>query len=405
MQSQTELKQASYEAGRRLGKIHMGGGLGITQVVEKGGGSLLKQAAGKAACVGLGAEALVARITAFHDERVAALPDLNVYPELKGERDILLEKYRGMADEGMSRELIALCESLGFWCNYRCHAETGKRPRGGPLPPEKRGPPPPEKRERCRVVYAPETDRGALHFKNVDDPLHSWRPLPVETPPTPWPFSPLFYDGVGNGLHIDDVPPEIFPADAREVCARHCTTVPEAEAMLIRYNYFWGSANLLIHDEAGHAVAIDKASRCRYAVRRQGPNGVIYINGMSSFDPAYQAFIEARRRQYLAESGQDDNTPEACYFRFAQGTLRNMQRRMKLFEANPTAEALVDHLSSRDADGPLCRPGLTCHPDDPVREATLVQRFHLLDERVLKWRQWVGEIPVWEDEWKTLRYS
>lgn len=389
-------KQAAYAAGRSLGSVHMRGGLGITRMLEAGGASLIAKAGDKAACVGLPAEALIARVTAFHDERLAAVPDLAVYPELRDERDILLEKYRGMADEGMTRELIALCESLDFWCSFRCHAETGRWARGG-LPRAR-------PRERCRVVYAPETDRGALHFKNVDDPLNTWRPLPVETPPEPWPFTGLFYDGVGSGLHIDDAPPEIFPADARAICRRHATTVAEAEELLTRYNYFWASANLLVHDTRGNAVAIDKSSRCRYAVRRPGPNGVTFINGMSSFDADYQAWIEARRRQYLAESGQDDTTPEGCYFKFAGGTLRNMQRRMQAFAASPTFDALLDHLSSRDADGPLCRTGVPCHPDDPAREATLVQRLYLLDEKAMMWRQWVGETPVWEDTWKTVHY-
>jgi hypothetical protein len=243
-----------------------------------------------------------------------------------------------------------------------------------------------------------------MHFKNVDDPVHTWRPMPDDMS-VPNPFTPLFFDGVGSGLHIDDAPPEIFPVNAVELAKRYCQTVPEAEAFLIRYNYFWGSANMLIHDEAGNAVAIDKASRCRYAVRRPGPNGVIYINGMSSFDPDYQAFIEARRSQYLQESGQDQTTPEAAYFRGALGTFRNMKRRMAEFERVPTEASLYDHMNSRDPDGPLCRLGRQHHPDDPLRAATLYQRCYYLRDRIMKWRQWRGETPVWEDAWKTVSYG
>lgn len=390
------LKAAAYRAGYAVGRIHMKGGLQTTQCVEAGGSTLMKSAAHKASQIGMRAPELVARVVAFHDERVAALPDLSVYPELDGERDVLLERYRGMSDAGMSRELIALNESLKFWIDYRCRAETGKIPHGGPLPPDRR--------ERCRVVFAPHTDRGAMHFKNVDDPLHTWKPLPETSDQGTWPCAPLFFDGVGSGLHIDDVPPEIFPADAVALAKRHCRTVAQAGEFLVRYNYFWGSANLLVHDDAGRAIAIDKASRCRYAVRRQGPNGVLYINGMSSFDPRYQAFIERRRKQYLRESGQNEETPEAAYFRFAAGTLRNMKRRMTDFEANPTEAGLIEHLTSRDPDGPLCRTGKQHHPDDPIRAATLVQRCYYLDERIMKWRQWHGQTPVWEDEWKTVHY-
>ncbi len=388
---------AAYRTGYALGQVHMQGGINTTRCVEAGGATLLKGAAQKAAQVGMATNELIARVVALHDERINAVPDLSVYPELDGEQELLLARYRGMADAGMSRELIALNESMGFWCNYRCRAETGKTPHGGSLPPDKR--------ERCRVVFAPITDAGPLHFKNVDDPVHSWKPQPERLDPIPNPFTPLFFDGVGNGLHIDDVPPEIFPADAVGLAKRHCRSVAEAEEFLIRYNYFWGSANLLIHDEAGEAVAIDKASRCRYVVRRPGPNGVIYINGMSSFDPDYQAFIEARRMQYLEESGQDGTTPEAVYFRGALGTLRNMTRRMKAFEQEPTEASLYDHMCSRDADGPLCRIGVQHHPDDPIRAATLFQRCFYLRDKVMKWRQWKDETPIWKDPWKSVPFA
>ena len=396
-QAMAEWKAAAYRAGNAQGRIQMEGGLSTTRCVEAGGATLRKIAALKAGQVGMTTAELTARVVVFHDERLAAVPDLTVYPEIREEREILLERYRGLADAGMSRELIALQESMGFWINYRCRAETGRIPHGGSLPPEQR--------ERCRIVYAPETDAGPLHFKNIDDPVHSWQPLPEDSTSFPDPFTPLFFDGVGSGLHIDDAPPEIFPANAVNMAKRACATVAEAEEFLTRYNYFWGSANMLVHDKLGQAVAIDKASRCRYAVRRPGPNGVIYINGMSSFDPAYQAYIEARRHQYLQESRQDDTTPEATYFRGALGTLRNMTRRMKEFEQQPSEAALYEHMNSRDADGPLCRMGKQHHPDDPVRAATLVQRCYYLRDRVMKWRQWRGETPVWEDTWKTVPFT
>lgn len=391
------LETEAYEAGRRRGEILMKGGLNTTRVVKKSGASLLQEAGRVATGLGMEEQALIERVTEFHDERLDAVPALSTYPELKGEREVLACRYRGMADAGMTRELIALAESLGFWRDCRSRRETGRVYYRGPLSTEKR--------ERCRVVYAPETPDGPIHFKNVDDPLSTWTPQPPITDPGPWPHAPLFYDGTGSGLHIDEEPPEIFPADAREICRRHSTTVKEAEELLTRYNYFWGSANLLIHDDEGNAVAIDKASRCRYAVRRPGPNGVIYINGMSSFDAEYQAFIEGQRTLYLEETGQDDSTPEAVYFRFAEGTLKNMKQRMAAYEKNPDHASLEEHMTSTDPDGPLCRTGRQTHPDDPVRAATLMQRCYYPDRRVMKWRQWRGETPVWDDPWETVQYA
>lgn len=386
----------AYREGRSLGRVQMEGGMGGTQAVEPRGESLRKTAAWKSAMIGLDGPELTRRVVAFHAERMAAVPDLQRYPELEIVRAELLERYRGMAAAGMSPELIALHESMGFWFSYRCRRETGRVPHGGRLPPEQR--------ERCRVVFAPETDQGPIHFKNVDDPLHTWRPMREDLATVPDPFTPLFFDGTGSGLHIDDEPPEIFPANAVTLARRYCETVTEAEELLSRYNYFWGSANLLIHDREGRAVAFDKASRCRFVVRRPGPNGVIYINGMSSFDPDYQAFIESRRTQYLRESKQDETSPEGVYFKAARGTLGNMRRRMAGFEKRPTEAALYEHMSSRDPDGPLCRIGAQTHPDDPVRAATLYQRCYYPRDRIMRWRQWKGDTPIWEDAWKTATF-
>src|SRR5690606_28500091 len=122
--------------------------------------------------------------------------------------------------------------------------ETGKAYRTRPLT------------EKCRIIYVADSDRGALHFKNVDNPLTYWKPKPPVAAGTPWPFThPLVFDGVGSGLHIDDIPPEIFPVDTYSLCREHCTTVPEAEEFMVRYNYFWRSQNLLIHDYSGNSVA------------------------------------------------------------------------------------------------------------------------------------------------------
>ncbi|MCY0541594.1 hypothetical protein OVW21_26570, partial [Klebsiella pneumoniae] len=91
-----------------------------------------------------------------------------------------------------------LYKTLNFWRDTRLLQETGKGHFVLPTP------------EKCRVLYVPESDRGALHAKNVDDPLTYWSPRPRHEPNTPWPFPPpLVFDGVGSGLHIDEIPPEI----------------------------------------------------------------------------------------------------------------------------------------------------------------------------------------------------
>ena len=142
-----------------------------------------------------------------------------------------------MRDGGLNQEVIALHRTLGFWGDTRMQQETGRAVFARALP------------EECRVLYVPHSDRGALHLKNLDDPLNYWKPLPRIEKDEPWPLqSPLVFDGAGSGLHIDESPPEIFPADAVKMARECCQTLLEAEEFLTRYNYFWRGQNLLFRD-------------------------------------------------------------------------------------------------------------------------------------------------------------
>ena len=194
--------------------------------------------------IGWGEQETLDHIIAFHKERIDAVPDLNVYPELRGARDELLQRYRGMADAGVPEDVIALAETQRFWRDTRLLQDAEKSFYLG------------LNREKCRVVYVPESDVGALHSKNVDDPLANWKPIPPYGGDPRWdPPHPLWFDGVGSGLHIDEIPPEIFPVDPHTLCQEHCRTVPEATEFMVRYNYFWSGQNLLVHDHHGNSVA------------------------------------------------------------------------------------------------------------------------------------------------------
>jgi len=385
-----------YAEGLEFARRLISGTRESTQNTVAPGVQLRARAAQTAAYLGLAEEAFTAHIRRFHQERLNAEPSLNVYPELKGSRDRLLERYRGMSAGGMPADLIALNESLSFWISYRMRREFGKIPN----PVVMRALP-----ERCRVIYLPESDEGPLHFKNIDDPLGTWKPQPPIPSHTPWPHAPLFFDGTGSGLHLDDEPPEIFPVNVQKLCAERCETVAEAGEFLVRYNFFWGSCNLLVHDAEGNSLAFDKASRCRVAIRHPEPSGLNYINGMSAFDEEYETFIRARRAEYLRLTGQAADSLEGCYFSFCEGVLRNMKRRMADLRTNPTREALEHMMTSRDADGPLCKSGKPCHPEDTRPGATLIQRLFFLDRKSLLRRQWRGQTPVWEDPWETIVYS
>jgi len=396
MEDQQERETVAYARGRARAEAILAGRLGASQDILPGGAHHREEAAAVARYIGIAPPELIDQVIRYHRERLERTPDPVVYPETAGAADLLRRRYAGMAAAGMDDALIATIETLPFWEKHVMPHQYGKV--ADPLAIN-------ALRERCRVVYLPQSDHGPLHFKNLDDPLASWSPRPRQAQGQPWPHAPLSFDGVGNGLHIDEEPVEIFPLDARTLCAEHCTTVPEVEEFLVRYKHFWDSCNLLVHDEKGNSVAFEKASRNRIAVRQPGANRLNYINGMSAFDEEYEAFIGAQRRKYLEMVGQGEDGVEGCYFRFCRNVRARMKRHMDALEGEPTLTHLLHIMTDRDPDGPLCKSGQKVHPDEPVEEATLCQSLHFLKSRIMLRRQWRGEIPVWEDPWEMVMYA
>ena len=394
---QSEEREQAYEAGLKKGRAIIAGITYGAVGYDDGRRYYRDKTREVASALGCPVEAVVARVFAFHKERLDAVPDLTRYPELRGERDLLFERYRGMVDAGLSKDLVALAESLVFWQDYRLPVEEGKSFYG--LATERK------LREQCRVIYMPESDRGAIHAKNVDAPLKGFIPDPPITNPGPWPFPPLMPDGAGSGLHIDEIPPEIFPADAVALCPKHCTTVDEATEFLVRYCYFWGGCNRLVHDDKGNSMAFEKTSRCRVATRGPDSNGINYVTGMGAVDAELAEFIDRQRELYLRETGQDDDCYEATYWRKCKGQFRSMARYMKELSETPTVDKLIEVLLKRDPDGPLCKDGVPCHADEATPEATLLQRVMFLDEKKVIRRQWRGDVPVWEDPWEVIQYG
>jgi hypothetical protein len=332
------------------------------------------------------ASELSRKVLQFHRERLEAVPDLTRYPELRGYRDLLDEEERGLRDAGNDETLIALSKSLNFWRGTRLQQETGKAWYAQATP------------EKCRVLYLAESDRGALHLKNVDDPLTYWKPRPPLGAEAKWPFEhPLVFDGVGSGLHIDEIPPEIFPVAVRELCQEHCGTVPEAEEFLVRYNYFWGSCNQLVHDKNGNSVAFEK-TWCRVATRGPNAQGINFITGMGSLDPELSAFQKQQRRKYLDQIGASwDDSPDGCFFTQCENKWKNMARYVNELSLNPTWENAKQLMEQRDPSGPMCLTGGKCHPDQTVVGYTQVMDIYEIDNKRLHRRQWRGDVPVYLD--------
>jgi len=105
---------------------------------------------------------LIAGIEAFHQERMSKIPSRARYPEAQPWVDFVIARDNHLRRlTGISDRQLALHRSLG---EYLCFRGTLK---ARPLLAEK-----------CRVVYLPDTDRGQLHMKNVDDPAIEWKPDP-----------------------------------------------------------------------------------------------------------------------------------------------------------------------------------------------------------------------------------
>lgn len=338
-------------------------------------------------------EMVLQKVRDFHRERLDAVPDLAVYPELRGYRDLLEIEDKGLRDGGADETLIALFKSLNFWRDVRLQQETGRACFTMALP------------EKCRVLYLPESDRGPLHLKNTDDPLTYWKPQPPVAPGTPWPYDhPLSSDGVGSGLHIDEIPPEIFPVNVHALWREECTTLSEATDLLVRYNYFWAHQNLLIHDAKGDSVAFEK-TRCRIATRGPNEKGINFINGMGALDPELSTFIKGQRQKYLDQRNERwEESPEGAFFTTCENKWKNMARYVDELSANPTYDNAKQLMEQRDKSGPMCLTGEKSHPDLPVGGCTLIMDIWSEKEKSRHRRQWRGNVPAYLDTPEIIHY-
>src|SRR5690606_35212977 len=161
--------------------------------------------------------------------------------------------------------------------------------------------------------YVPDTDRGVVHIKNMDDPITYWKKRP---PIDSFPKSGLTWDGTGSGLHLDDEPTEIFPLPIQTMCMANCSDVPGAGSLLTRYKSFWGKANVLLFDGKNPCTAIEKCSFNFIHVHGPDANGRNHISGMVCRDPESEiAKYQAKKRtEYLRLFGLPDDGTDATYW-------------------------------------------------------------------------------------------
>ena len=297
--------------------------------------------------------------------RLAAVPDLSVYPELDGCREALLAEDRGMmegagltpSDLGVQREY--------FWV---CQQHAG---RSGVLPDK-----------GCTGVYIADSPVGPLAANNLDDWLDS---APVPLPAGP----PVNAHGLGEisvscGIFLDERSPEIFPAPVVYMTNELCANVHDAVELLTRYNYFWGPTNRLLFDKNGDSVVIEK-SACRYGLR--WGDGYSYTTAIHMETPAMKPFVRERREEYLRQSGKGEECADAAYWRAARERHQLLAQLTQSAAANPSVAALQNVMQARQGAASLCLHGDKSHPDDEVVNYTLTTKiFELAHNRATVWR-------------------
>lgn len=316
---------------------------------------------------------LLAGLEAFHKERMAKIPSATRYVEAVPWVDYVIRVDRELQRlTGMSERDMALYRSLHAYVLFRGFARLA-------LPPV----------EKCRVAFVPETDHGPVHIKNVDDPNTYWKPEPEPTWLFPRAEQMLYTDGVGNGLHMDDEPAEIFPLPVMQMYPLYADDVPGAVEFLRRYSPFWGRANLLLHDRQHRAAAIEKCSFNFFEVFPPGPNGAIHISGMTCRDPQSPQgqYQRAQRQKYLARFNLPADGPDTLFWGLCRqcedklaGGLQRLRRPARLDD--------LLALFTRPWPEGLNKSGQRLHKDQGLLGYTLITYAILYAEkRLLRWQR------------------
>mgnify|MGYP001586483709 CR=1 FL=1 len=316
---------------------------------------------------------LVAGLEAFHRERMARIPPASRYPEAVPWVDYVIRVDRELQRlTGMSGLDMALYRSLHAYVLFRGFYRLA-----------------PPSVEKCRVAYVPDSDHGQIHIKNVDDPNTYWKPEARPAWLFPQPEQTLFSDGVGNGLHMDDEPAEIFPLPVMQMYPLYSGDVPGAVGFLRRYSPFWGRANLLLHDRQKRAAAIEKCSFNFFEVFEPGPDGAIHISGMTCRDPnsPQGRFQRAQREKYLRLFGLPPDGPDSAFWAICRQCEEKLAGGLCALGRPAQLESLLQ-LFTRPWPAGLNKTGQRIHKDQGLLGYTLISYAILYDEkRLLRWQR------------------
>jgi len=341
-------------------------------------------------------DTLFSGLTTYQQERLTKIPPSDQYPEAKPWVEHVLAVDRELRATGLGDWEIAVISGINDYLQFRGYrlAAHNRQPTTAP------GTPAPGQTEKCRVTYLPETDQGAVHAKNLDDPATFWRK--DRTGPTTWsddPWQHLMFDGVGSGLHLDDEPEEIFPLPVWAMIQHFCDDVPSAVEFMTRYGRFMNGFNTVAHDRQRRAVAIEKCSRGHIEFFYPTAHGRAHVSGMACRDPrSPQARHQrAMREEYLRISGRPWDAvadPDVAFW----DACDTAERMLGDFMGTPqdiTVDALAHLLTTPFPEG-LCKNGYRFHPRQAYIEYTLRTSISLIDKRrILCWQREDPPMLTW----------
>jgi len=286
-------------------------------------------------------------------ERIDAVPDLTRFPELRGMRERLVAERQGFQDAGHSPEWTGWHFTWPWFVSRRLNTRCVGR--AGPA-------------TACTAVYFAEGAEGPIAGTNRDVPYWAGSGDGAEPPDgirRPWRLL-----AVSAGVHCDEEPDEIFPADAPAMLPPDCRQIADISAFLTRYREFWGPGNFIFIDEALDSVVIEKTN-CRLGFRKPY-KGASAVTACTYMTPEIRPFMLERQRYSLEARGWSEDAPDWVYWR---GNDRRHERLMALVgaeaERGSTLGGVLDILLDHRALFPdrICLAGETDHPAMRAEEA------------------------------------
>jgi hypothetical protein len=314
-------------------------------------------------------------VAQFHKERLAKVPSPAKYPDAKPWVDYQLAFQKELKERAnLTDSEAGVVLSLGLYLSFRGYRVCK---------------PPPARDEKCRVAFVPDTDRGRLLIKNLDDPITHWK-VERHRPATLPQGSGLVTDGVGSGLHLDDEPDEIFPLPVNQMlrCAG-VNDVPSAVEFYTRYSKFWGNANYLLCDDQKRSVAIEKSSYNFIECFYPGPDGRSHVSGMTCRDMSSPQgkYHHAKRMEYIKLYNRPSDCIDLLFWAKCHEFESRLSGMLKSLPAQPKAADVISLFTSVYPKG-LNKPGLKLHPTEGLVGYTLMIHCTLADEKkFLTWHR------------------